>query len=706
MSYYTKITTAGLAAITAAMNNSSKVPITYMAFGDGNGSIPEPDENATSLVNEVYRVGVNKVEVHNKNPNWLVCEAIIPSAVGGFNIREVALYDSTGNTMLAIASYPPTYKPTVEEGAAKIQTIRIVIQVDNSGTFELIVDPDVVLATKEDINNLKEKILDPETDTITAPMVRTYDDWNQRELNEGVIDVRKFIKKDLSNMTTGLQAAIEEAAGQKLLIPIPLRILDTIYINKGLSIEGTRSSVSNYQSDFPLIDFSQLGSNKNGFFISESSPVIGLNFKGFYLKGAKNGGSALKLGSKISNHVSDFKFEDGFFYGFSKGVEVNFSWDGIFDNIRIQSCDNGMLFENQANAILVNQARIVSILDRALSFINAEGIQLDTCDISNLSKASGAPISLFQSSVTFNTPYFENIYSPQLIRVGSVNQKFGSSLQINNPLKMGKNIVVSSSMDYVEITGKSRDKIHVIGSEISSPVTAKVSAPLNFNLSKVKFFWNPQQSFNFSMYGGSTITFNDYRNFFLVNSTSAAIGINIFNTLEVGKTYTLSYSIRKSSNAGTISIRHPNNTNNLLVDEGHEQPSVRYITFIASSSNLNLTWSGSIELYGFKIIEDNLSDFEDDPFNQCDFNNTVKVKRASLPQNGDWKSGDIISIKPSASNPVLEYQFAGNSWKATQWQTLSVSTQNLPILTINDVGVEIFDTTTNTFKKWSGTAWV
>ncbi|ENU30664.1 hypothetical protein F991_01462 [Acinetobacter sp. CIP-A165] len=149
MSYYTKITTAGLAAITAAMNNSSKVPITYMAFGDGNGYIPEPDENATSLLNEVYRVGVNKVEVHSKNPNWLVCEAIIPSAVGGFNIREVALYDSTGNTMLAIASYPPTYKPTVEEGAAKIQTIRIVIQVDNSGSFELIVDPDVVLATAQ-----------------------------------------------------------------------------------------------------------------------------------------------------------------------------------------------------------------------------------------------------------------------------------------------------------------------------------------------------------------------------------------------------------------------------------------------------------------------------------------------------------------------------------------------------------------------------
>lgn len=159
MSYYTKITTAGLAAITAALNNDSKVPITYMAFGDGSGSVPEPNENATSLVNEVYRVGVNKVEVHNKNPNWLVCEAIIPSAVGSFNIREVALYDSTGNTMLAVASYPPTYKPSIEEGAAKIQTIRIILQVDNTGYFELIIDPDIVLATVESVNQAKQEIL-------------------------------------------------------------------------------------------------------------------------------------------------------------------------------------------------------------------------------------------------------------------------------------------------------------------------------------------------------------------------------------------------------------------------------------------------------------------------------------------------------------------------------------------------------------------
>lgn len=218
MSYYTKITTAGLAAITAAMNNSSKVPITYMAFGDGNGYIPEPDENATSLVNEVYRVGVNKVEVHSKNPNWLVCEAIIPSAVGGFNIREVALYDSTGNTMLAIASYPPTYKPTVEEGAAKIQTIRIVIQVDNSGNFELIVDPDIVLATVEYVNKEKE---------------------NQEKLNNTFKNRTVYFEDFISDVTgstdvtTEMQALLDSHPGDIYAKPTSIfRTTNTLYNRK------------------------------------------------------------------------------------------------------------------------------------------------------------------------------------------------------------------------------------------------------------------------------------------------------------------------------------------------------------------------------------------------------------------------------------------------------------------------------------------
>lgn len=45
-------------------------------------------------------------------------------------------------------------------------------------------------------------------------------------------------------------------------------------------------------------------------------------------------------------------------------------------------------------------------------------------------------------------------------------------------------------------------------------------------------------------------------------------------------------------------------------------------------------------------------------------------------------------------------------WVATKWATGSFATADLPVLTAFDVGVTNYDTTTNTFKRWTGTAWI
>lgn len=289
MSYYTKITTAGLAAITAAMNNSSKVPITYMAFGDGDGYIPEPDENATSLVNEVYRVGVNKVEVHSKNPNWLVCEAIIPSAVGGFNIREVALYDSTGNTMLAIASYPPTYKPTVEEGAAKIQTIRIVIQIDNSGNFELIVDPDVVLLTQEHLNRAIEPI---NTNIINLLKLGNEIKLNKVYANEFGVTLNEAVDRLNAIYPT-------DSNPIQLVVPFGMEISDTVNFQFPCIIDASFLNLANdvdvifrpidFWSGWTINDIEVNCNNKScrvGWDLKK--PLIHIDFKKFKFKNIGN----------------------------------------------------------------------------------------------------------------------------------------------------------------------------------------------------------------------------------------------------------------------------------------------------------------------------------------------------------------------------------------------------------------------------------
>ena len=149
--YYSVFTTKGLELLREAIQNGTKLGVTHMSFGDGNGSEPIPDADRNSLVNEVYRTQLNKLAPDTKNKNWLQAEAVIASAIGGFTIREVGLW--ANNILVAYANYPSSYKPTAADGTAKIMTIRIVLQIDNVANFELIINPDIVLATIQQLND-------------------------------------------------------------------------------------------------------------------------------------------------------------------------------------------------------------------------------------------------------------------------------------------------------------------------------------------------------------------------------------------------------------------------------------------------------------------------------------------------------------------------------------------------------------------------
>lgn len=123
-----------------------------MAFGDGNGNLPESGSSYTKLINEVYHTSLNALNPHDNNKNWLVSEAIISSVIGGFNIRELDLY--VGDTLVAYSNYPPTYKPTADDGTARISTFRMIIHIDNSSNFKPIVDSNVVLATGKYVEDM------------------------------------------------------------------------------------------------------------------------------------------------------------------------------------------------------------------------------------------------------------------------------------------------------------------------------------------------------------------------------------------------------------------------------------------------------------------------------------------------------------------------------------------------------------------------
>ncbi|MFK6113132.1 phage tail protein [Acinetobacter baumannii] len=183
--YYSVFTKKGLELLTEAIRNGTKLGITSMAFGDGGGSLPVPNENFTSMVREVHRTQLNSLAPDPNNANWLRAEAIIASAIGGFNIRELGLY--AGDTLVAYSNYPATYKPNPSDGTARIMTFRMVLQIDNTANFDLVIDPDVVLATIQFVTDKFKK-------TITS--VDNFDDMRNLKIEN---DLEFIYVKDVDS---------------------------------------------------------------------------------------------------------------------------------------------------------------------------------------------------------------------------------------------------------------------------------------------------------------------------------------------------------------------------------------------------------------------------------------------------------------------------------------------------------------------------
>ncbi|MEA3563261.1 MULTISPECIES: phage tail protein [unclassified Enterobacter] len=151
--YKTVITKAGAEKLAAAtVPNGKKVNFTVMAVGDGGGTLPVPDAGQTKLVNEVWRHALNKISQDNKKLNYVIAELLIPPEAGGFWMREMGLYDDTG-TLIAVGNMAESYKPKLEEGSGRAQTVRMVIMVSDIESVELTIDTSTVMATQDYVDD-------------------------------------------------------------------------------------------------------------------------------------------------------------------------------------------------------------------------------------------------------------------------------------------------------------------------------------------------------------------------------------------------------------------------------------------------------------------------------------------------------------------------------------------------------------------------
>jgi phage-related tail fiber protein len=150
--FYTILTLLGQAEIAEAIAKNTSVNLTQIAVGDGNGNYYDPSAGQTALVNERYRASVNSLTQDATNQNWLIAELIIPATVGGWYVREIGVFSSTGN-LFAVGKVPATYKPQFVEGAGKDLIIRVIMEVSNASAVTLQVDPSVVLASKKYVDD-------------------------------------------------------------------------------------------------------------------------------------------------------------------------------------------------------------------------------------------------------------------------------------------------------------------------------------------------------------------------------------------------------------------------------------------------------------------------------------------------------------------------------------------------------------------------
>lgn len=201
--FYTLLTRVGAALHANAQVNQTTVPWTHMRLGDGNGAAVVPTENQTGLVRQVHTLQITDIAVHPDNPNWVIAEAVVPSDVGGWTVRETAIYGGVdGNTCIAVGNYPETYKPVLAEGAGREMVMRMVVQISSVATVKLLIDPAVAIASRAWVESLKAT---PQK----AGLVKLADIPQTLEGERG----------DVAVTPQGLQAALEGTGGLPRFTP-------------------------------------------------------------------------------------------------------------------------------------------------------------------------------------------------------------------------------------------------------------------------------------------------------------------------------------------------------------------------------------------------------------------------------------------------------------------------------------------------------
>lgn len=152
--YESLITDQGAVVIADSIANGTPIDFDKMALGDG---AADPVATQTALQNERYRADVTAVQVDPADSDQIIISMTVPPESGGWWVREVGIFDGNGD-LVAVGSYPDSYKPLLPEGSGKSLVIDVVLAISNTANVTIQTNPSG-LATKCDLTDLQPRFV-------------------------------------------------------------------------------------------------------------------------------------------------------------------------------------------------------------------------------------------------------------------------------------------------------------------------------------------------------------------------------------------------------------------------------------------------------------------------------------------------------------------------------------------------------------------
>ena len=198
--YGTVVTAAGSAKIAACILNGTKLNITHAAVGDGGGAYYKPTAEQEALLQECWRGEIARYEINATNPNMLDIEFVVPAEVGGFTIREAALFDADG-VMVAVCNTPDAQKVNITDGVSFPVKMVMHIIVTDVSAVNVVVNSALDTISREEMNAALNELAAEMGSTVILDIVIPAAGWVEIQEPEAIIDGYGYV----------IDVAVEEA---------------------------------------------------------------------------------------------------------------------------------------------------------------------------------------------------------------------------------------------------------------------------------------------------------------------------------------------------------------------------------------------------------------------------------------------------------------------------------------------------------------